>query len=222
MAETTRSPGPPSSRDKILDVAEALFARSGYAGVGLRAVATEAGLGKSSLFHHFPSKADLYLAVLRRVIERLGSCLRPSLDAGIEPLARLDAALDALVDALAEQPNTSRLLLRSLFEEEQFPAAADGAEAETERELFALLAQLRELIESGVRAGAFARVDAAQLLQTLIGATVYHFASGDFGERLLGQPLFSAEAVSARKRELKALLHHGLARPQSAPNGDRS
>ncbi len=46
----------PSSREKILDVAERLFSRGGYAGVGLREVAEQAGLGKSSLFHHFNTK----------------------------------------------------------------------------------------------------------------------------------------------------------------------
>jgi len=42
-------PQPPSSRDKILDVAEALFARSGFAGVALREVAEDVGLSKSNL-----------------------------------------------------------------------------------------------------------------------------------------------------------------------------
>ena len=37
----------PTSREKILDVAEARFAQRGYAGVGLREVAEAAGLGKS-------------------------------------------------------------------------------------------------------------------------------------------------------------------------------
>lgn len=223
MGESTQSIQPLSSRDKILDVAEALFARSGFAGVGLQAVASEAGLGKSSLFHHFPSKADLYLAVLRRVFARLAECLGPSLDAEAPPAAKLDGALEALVDALAEHPSTARLLLRGLFEDEQFPSAADGAEAETEQLLFELLGRLHGVIESGVASGAFRPVDSRQLLQTLIGAVVYHFASGEFGENLLGQPLFSASAVSDRKRELVALLHHGIAN-HSAPtsNGEPS
>ena len=51
-----------SPRDKILDAAEALFARRGFAGVGLSEIAEAVGLGKSSLFHHFQTKA----AALRR------------------------------------------------------------------------------------------------------------------------------------------------------------
>ncbi len=55
------------SREKILEVAESLFARRGFAGVGLREIAQAVGLGKSSLFHHFEGKAQLYLVVLGRV-----------------------------------------------------------------------------------------------------------------------------------------------------------
>ncbi len=47
-------------------------------------------------------------------------------------------------------------------------------------------------------------------LQTLIGAVVNHFASGEFGEGLLGGPLFTAEAVRRRKQEIVTFMHHGL------------
>jgi AcrR family transcriptional regulator len=116
-----------SSREKILDVAEALFARRGYAGVGMREVAEAAHLGKSSLFHHFRSKASLYLAVLARVLDRLGQRLGPVVDAPGDALERLDALVDALVDVLAEHPTTARLLLRGLFEDDDLPEEA-GAE----------------------------------------------------------------------------------------------
>jgi hypothetical protein len=48
------------------------------------------------------------------------------------------------------------------------------------------------------------------MLQTLIGATVYHFASGDFGDEMIGRPVFSASEVRRRKDEVKSLLHRGL------------
>jgi len=54
--------------------------------------------------------------------------------------------------------------------------------------------------------------------RTSIGATVYHFASGEIGESLLGQPLLSAGSVAARKRELRELLRSGLAARPSSPS----
>ena len=98
--------GTPDSRTKILDVAESLFARRGYAGVGLREVAQEVGLSKSSLFHHFPTKVALYQDVLARVLGRLDE----RFDRDLERTRRIDASSlaargpwERVLDALAAQ-----------------------------------------------------------------------------------------------------------------------
>ncbi len=207
----------PSSREKILDVAEALFARRGYAGVGLREVAESVGLGKSSLFHHFRSKSQLYYPVLGRVLGRIRDRLTPVLAAGGAPQQQLERCVDALVDALAEHPSSARLLLRALVEDEtpRDDRLPDAAAAEAI--LDGLIAGIRRLLREGVASGEFRPVSDAHTVQTLIGATVYHFASGELGESLLGGPLLSAEAVARRKRELRELLRSGLAAEGSAP-----
>jgi TetR/AcrR family transcriptional repressor of nem operon len=89
-----------TSRDKILDAAERLFAKRGYAGVGLSEVAEIVGLGKSSLFHHFQTKAQLYAAVTGRILRRIEERLVRSLARGGDPVARLERWLDELVDLL--------------------------------------------------------------------------------------------------------------------------
>jgi AcrR family transcriptional regulator len=195
----------PSSREKILEVAEARFAQRGFAGVGMREVALAAGLGKSSLFHHFPTKASLYVAVIQRVIERIEAHVLPALAVQGGALAQADRAVDALVDALAEHPSTARLLLRSLVEDDAFAAGEPPGLAAVEARIQGLVARFTALL------------GAPDTVQTLIGATVYHFASGEFGESVLGGPLFSAEAVARRKREVKSMLLRGLASPASAP-----
>jgi TetR/AcrR family transcriptional regulator len=208
----------PSSRDKILDVAEALFARRGYAGVGLREVADAAGLGKSSLFHHFRSKTQIYGEVLDRVLHRIGERVGPALRSAAGPEERLERTIATLVDSLAEHPSTSRLLLRALFEDEEFgeqtPPELEGAE----RTLAAILADVSRLIEAGVARGVFRKVSVPDTLQSLIGATVYHFASAEVGESLTGGPLFASEAVARRRRELIELFRRGIvARPDGQP-----
>jgi len=210
------TPLPPSSRDKILDVAEALFARRGFEGVGMREVADAAGLGKSSLFHHFRSKAQLYLAVLERLLAQLEERLCAALAAPGAPLERLDRWIDALVDALAEREPAARLLLRGLFEDDAFDAAAWSEGRDAERHIESILNGILALLREGGESGAFRRASGPHTVQTLIGATVYHFASGEFGEGLLGGSLRSADAVRRRKAEVKAFLHHGLAAPSAA------
>lgn len=207
---------PPSSRDKILDVAEARFARRGFAGVGMRELAESAGLSKSSLFHHFRSKHQLYFEVLGRVLVRIQQRLAPALVQPVDPAAKLDGLIDAAVDALAEHPPAARLLLRGLFEDDDVPEQPLPEAEACERVLAEILEDIHRLLREGVEQGVFRPVSVPHTVQTLIGAIVYHFASGEFGENLLGQPLFSAGAVSDRKRELVALLHHGIAN-HSAP-----
>lgn len=200
-----------SSRDKILEVSEALFARRGYAGVGLREVADSVGLGKSSLFHHFRGKSQLYFEVLGRVLARIHARVDPVL-AGIgDPVERLLRFVDALVDALAEHPTSARLLLRALVEDE-VPREQRPPEAELcERILDETIRGVRRLLREGAEQGVFRPVSDAHMVQTLIGATVYHFASGELGERVLGEPLLSSESVARHKRELCELLRSGLA-----------
>jgi AcrR family transcriptional regulator len=210
------APVPVGSRDKILDISEALFARRGYAGVGLREVAERVGLGKSSLFHHFRSKGELYLAVLQRVFERIEERVAPSFDAPGSPPERLERGMDALIDALAEHPSTARLLLRGLFEDDDLPPESDASLVEAERALERLLGRLLSLLREGVETGHFRPVSPPHVLQTLIGAVVYHFASGEFGEALVGGPLFSSDAVRRRKDEINEMLRRGLA-PDPAP-----
>lgn len=212
-----------SSREKILEVAEALYARRGFAGVGMRELAEAAGLGKSSLFHHFRSKVQLYLAVVERVLARVEGRVQPILAAHAPAAERLDRWIDALVDAFAEQPASARLLLRALFEEDEFDAADWPEGQAAERRLANVLAGITRLLQQGMRAGAFRAASAPHVVQTLIGATIYHFASGEIGERLLGSPLLSAAAVRARKAEMKQFLHYGLAaRPASSEEGGQS
>lgn len=58
-------------REQILDVAVQVFARSGYHGASMNAVAEAAGVTKPVLYQHFESKQGLYLALLDEVGRRL-------------------------------------------------------------------------------------------------------------------------------------------------------
>jgi TetR/AcrR family transcriptional regulator len=207
----------PSSREKILEVAEARFAQRGFAGVGMREVAQAAGLGKSSLFHHFPSKGGLYVAVLERVVERIEGHVLPVLSFEGDVASRLDAAVDALVDSLAEHPTTARLLLRTLVEDEQLGSEPTGLVA-AEARVRSLISAFAQLLREGARTNELRAAAPAHAVQALIGAAVYHFASGDFGDAVLGRPVFSAESVASYRHELKQLLRNGLS-PEASPRG---
>ena len=201
-----------SSRNKILEVAEQRFARSGFSGVGLKEVADGVGLSKSSLFHHFANKRALYTAVVEGVLARIDAHVRPALEAPGTATERLENALRALIDALAEHESTARLLLRALVEDNLTPAAGEDP---IDDALGVLVQSFEALVRAGIESGEFRSVSVPDATQTVIGATVYHFASGDFGESVLGEPLFTDEAVSRRRRETVQFLVQGLLREPS-------
>jgi TetR/AcrR family transcriptional regulator len=198
-----------ASRDKILDAAEALFARRGYAGVGMREVAEVAGLGKSSLFHYFKSKAELYAAVVGRILDLFDRRLTVALAAGGDPRMRFDRWVDTLIDTFAQHPTSARLLLRSLFEDDELTGSSEE-EQRADRTLKQLFAAVANLLREGMEAGVFRRASVPHTLQSLVGLSVYHFASGEFGEEMFGQSLFTPALVRQRKEEVKALLCNGL------------
>lgn len=57
-------------RDRILDVAEALFQKRGYTAIAMRDIAETAGMRSASLYYHFPSKEELFVSVRERMFER--------------------------------------------------------------------------------------------------------------------------------------------------------
>jgi len=99
--------------------------------------------------------------------------------------------------------------MRALVEDE--PLGPDLPEVhDAEVILAGILDGIRSLLDDGVSQGVFRDVSIPHSVQTLIGATVYHFASGEFGESLLGRPLISSESVRSHKEELVRMLQHGL------------
>ncbi len=91
-----------SSRDKILAVATRIAQAHGYGGLNLRALGEEVGIKAASLYHHFPSKADLASAVAKRYWE----------DAAAD-LERISAKYKDPADRLRKFPSTFRASLEN-------------------------------------------------------------------------------------------------------------
>src|SRR6516162_7666919 len=80
-------------REEILDAATELFAQFGYSDAVTGALAERLGVGKGTLYRHFPSKRDLFLAAADRVMRRMRETIDASI-AGIEdPLERTERGI---------------------------------------------------------------------------------------------------------------------------------
>jgi AcrR family transcriptional regulator len=67
---------PPSTREQILDAANAVVALRGVANLTLEEVAREAGLSKGGVLYHFPGKEALTAAMIERFITRFDDAMR--------------------------------------------------------------------------------------------------------------------------------------------------
>lgn len=91
-----------SSSDRILLVATRIAQAHGYGGLNLRTLAEEVGIKAASLYHHFPSKADLAAAVARRYWEDSAATLEA-----------LSATILDPTDCLRRYPETFRKSLEN-------------------------------------------------------------------------------------------------------------
>ena len=124
---STAAPAP--SKARILDAALALMSEHGVAGTSMRMLAGECGLNVATLYHHFPSKADLLAAVLAdRAYERQLATAEPpaTVTEGGDPRTRLRRLVRWLAWATHEEDAVIRLLIGESLRGE--PAARDAAD----------------------------------------------------------------------------------------------
>lgn len=116
-----------STKERILGVAETLFARHGFAGASLRQVTAAANVNLAAVNYHFGSKESLIEEVFRRRLDELNRHRLAAL-AAIEanPSRTLEDVLDAFIRPALEQSMDStggtafvRVLARAYAEHDE-------------------------------------------------------------------------------------------------------
>jgi TetR/AcrR family transcriptional regulator len=95
-------------RAAILKAALAVFARLGPDGASVEAIAQAAALSKTNLLYYYPSKEDLYLAVLEQGLALWLSPLGRFTEAD-DPAEAIEALIAAKLEMSRDHPEVSRL-----------------------------------------------------------------------------------------------------------------
>jgi len=98
MADTTQS-----AREQLLDTAARLFYQHGYRAIGVDTIVAESGVGKMTLYRHFPSKDDLIVAYLKDSNEGFWAWFNEATQFARHPREQLVAFFLAL-EKLAKKP----------------------------------------------------------------------------------------------------------------------
>lgn len=195
----------PDTRDRVLSVAQALFAEHGYRGTSLRDIARRIGIKAPSLLHHFPSKEQLYVAVLDKIFEGMEESAQRMLSGRGGYHAGCRAAIVGAIDYIAASPDSMRIIWHEMTEE-----SGVGRQL-LKRRVPPLFAMGVNFIFRGQRAGEFREeVDPFHFLLSLNSITIGFFTTAAMVRRLWNNNLLEPAVIERRKREVIDMVERTL------------
>ena len=100
-------------RAQLLAAALEVFTAAGYHSAAMDEIADRAGVSKPVLYQHFPSKLDLYLAVLDTHIDSLVFAIQRAIQSTPDNAKRVQATIGAYFDFIEAEGEAFRLLFES-------------------------------------------------------------------------------------------------------------
>jgi TetR/AcrR family transcriptional regulator len=186
----------------ILLAAEKVFARAGFGGATMAAIAEGSGLPKANLHYYFGSKEVLYRAVLAHI---LNDWLVPTL--GItkdaEPRAALEAYIRAKMALSAQRPDGSKVFANELLH------GAPVVKTLLSTELRQLVCDKAAVVQGWIDAGRMAPVDTTHLFFTIWAATQTYADFDVQVSAVLGKESLSAKEHARATEHVVSLILRG-------------
>jgi AcrR family transcriptional regulator len=187
------------TRRKLIEAARDHFARDGYAMTTLKDIATSLGMTTGAVYHYFPSKTELFIAVAEDTAEAFTAAMNEQVDPDAPFKIRSKETFDVIALLNARMPNMAAFVLTLDLEGPRYPELAETQKRLTEtrdaffRQLVADAARRKEF-RDGIRTEAV-----TDLIETL----------------RLGMARFQAQTGSVRRHRamvsaLEALLQGEL------------
>ena len=190
------------TREAILDAAERLIGVLGYSKTTVEDIARAAGVGKRTVYVHFPSKEEVVLCTIDRIVGRLAARLR-ALAAAARPRAEVLRAM--LLDRVLFRFDSVRDYSHGL--DELFASLRPAYLARRKAYFDAEAAVFAEVLAAGAAAGEFDCPDPSASAETLLLATnsllPYALSARELGRR---------RDVEAQAGRIADMLLHGLCR----------
>ena len=192
------------TRERILAEATALFARDGYDGTSIQAVADAVGIRKQSLLHHFRSKQQLRDAVLDGLLNRWKDELPGILLSATSGEDMFRAAVTELLRFFRENPDRARLAAREAIDR------PDHLKALLREHLWPWIGMVTDYIGKGkVRGNVREDVDPEAYCDLVMVLAVGSVAMGTVADGVFPDRT-EGEAASSRDAELVRIAHDSL------------
>ena len=135
------------TRRRLLDAARESFTTRGYDNTTNREIAQAAGITTAAIYHYFPSKVELFVAVFIDVQQKVYDRFEAVMAEHDTFLARFDAIFDAMFDLSKDDPTLASFVVGVVTEAEHHPDLRDALQSVALRQrnfLRTLCAQAQE------------------------------------------------------------------------------
>ncbi len=99
------------TRERILEAAVTVFATKGYHDTKVDDIVSESNTSKGSFYFYFPSKQDIFLALVDTFADLLESRLKERLSTSTSGLARVDLALRVCLETFGQYRGLAKIAL---------------------------------------------------------------------------------------------------------------
>jgi len=152
------------SKQAILDAAEQILTLHGYAGLSMRELSRQSGLAKSTLYHYFHDKNEIYISVLERHIAIVGDHINAASHVEGDAAARLRAVIQAYFDMISVRGIFTLGALRRMGELDR-PQLSSIYNQHRQY----IVAPIAAIIQEGIDADQFRPVDPEMTVTSLFG-----------------------------------------------------
>lgn len=107
----SNSPSPHETRERILEAAASVFASKGYHDTKVDDIVAESQTSKGSFYFYFPSKQDIFMALVDTFADLLEKQLRNRLANETSGVARVDLALRVCLETFGQYRSLAKIAL---------------------------------------------------------------------------------------------------------------
>jgi len=176
-----------ATKTQLLDAAEVEFAVTGLIGARMEAIAAHTGVTKATIYYYFPSKEELYRAVLGRCFtEALEMMEQLQLDC-LPADAALVRLLEQMLDCMSQNPRMGSILSLEAIQNKgkYYPKHLGDL----------LYGTIIEILNQGMTAGIFRELEPRHTAVNIVGTCAFYFTAQENlkylwpCKRLLGKDL---------------------------------
>jgi TetR/AcrR family transcriptional regulator len=200
-----------ATREAIIAAAKAAFAAAGLAGARTGAIAAAAGVNKALLYYYFKSKERLYVTVLEDEFRGFNQEAIDLLTGPGSPRAILLRFVGLHFDAISRKHGFAPLHQQFMM------SGGRSIAALVHKYAIPRSRALGRLLERGIRAGEFRRVDLRHAAISITALVVFYFSIGPVLRLVAEGDPYSEAELRRRKDEVLDFVRYSLFTDPEAP-----